>query len=213
MIKYQRIIRPLILVIVAYYLCLGFYQHAAKRDAHKQCTAIYKRQCLSLYKRLRTTDKSRQFSPPTDRIPADLMDKFTQSGDMPLKKYAYINEAHDQTNPYFAQMQVKIAKSEIDEWRKKVRSEAALGYNTVLFEKVFRQFGADGVGAGNFLVVGTQSPWIEALALEMTANSVVTVDFARKEYEQEDLKWYQVVMIVFTDILSPIIILLLIRLK
>jgi len=133
------------------------------------------------------------FSPPTDKIPDELLEKFTQFGDMPITNNAYINEAFDETNPYFGLMQKKISKSEINDWRKKVQGDAALGYNTVLFEKIFRELsGSSQIKNGNMIVFGTQSPWIEALGLEMKAKNVITVDFAKKEYEDENLKWYQV---------------------
>ena len=51
-------------------------------------------------------------------------------------------------------------------------------------------------GGGNrsFLVVGTQLPWIEALALELNASHITTLDYTRKTYgpTQPELRWHHV---------------------
>lgn len=158
---------------------------------NQTCVMLYKRECLDLFQRLRFPNESLRFHPPTDKIPDELLAQFTQDGQMPLKRYSYINEALDSSNQYFKYMSTIVSALEVKNWQDKVRKDSALGYTSFLFEKTLQSL-ADFIKGKSFLVIGSQQPWIEALALELSAVNVTTLDFAKKEFEQSNLKWHQV---------------------
>ncbi len=44
-----------------------------------------------------------------------------------------------------------------------------------------------------FVVIGTQSPWVEALALDVNSSRVFTLEYTKKEFEQKEvLEWLHV---------------------
>ena len=167
------------------------YRHLSKSSKQLQCESDYKRQCMRLFTNLGSPNKSLVFSPPLKDVPAEMLDEFTQHGEMPIMKYSYINEAHDNTNPYFKYMEAVLKQAEVNKWRAKVKKDESLGYNSFLFETTLVEH-ARSIANKNFLVVGTQHPWIEALALELSARGITTLDYAKRKYEQDDLKWHQV---------------------
>ncbi len=80
-----------------------------------KCEIEYKQKCLKLVKRLRFPNATFVFSPPTKFLPSqELIDQFTQHGQMPIKKYSYINEAFDNTNKFFQYMQTHFKASDIE---------------------------------------------------------------------------------------------------
>ena len=177
---------------IYYYLLRNkSYRNLFKSRKQLQCEFDYKSQCMRLFTNLGYPNKSLVFSPPLKEAPIEMLDEFTQHGEMPIMKYSYINEAHDNTNPYFKYMETVLKQVEVNKWRAKVKKDESLGYNSFLFETTLLKH-ARSIVNKNFLVVGTQHPWIEALALEMTARGITTLDYAKRKYEQEDLEWHQV---------------------
>lgn len=133
-----------------------------------------------------------KFSPPARSIPAELLSAFTQNGAMPVRRYAYVNEAQDESNPLYAQRQTVITVDEVEGWRAKVRKDQALGYNSFALARTMKKHRAQ-LADRPLLVLGNQQPWVEAIGLELGARPITTVDHARKRYQQmlTDLKWIQ----------------------
>lgn len=199
MFRSKRLLRLVILLTVIYIIQLGLKQQITINNTYHQCRADQKTHCMTLYQRLKTIDNKRTYSTPIKSIPNELFAEFTQNGGMPLKRYAFINETLGVLPP--ERMQHVITSHEIEQWRAKIRKDESLGYNSFLFENVLRDY-SDKIDNRKFVVFGTQSPWVEALALELGAVNVTTVDYFSKVYEQDDLKWFQVKLIIFLTRIS-----------
>lgn len=190
MFRKERVIKLLFILALVFVILNSLLHHVENVNKRLKCELVYKTKCLDLFKQLRYPNKSLIFKPPTSRIPEHLLNQFTQNGLMPLKRNAYINEAFDETNPFFKYIDSQVSMDEVSKWRYKVRKDDALGYTSFLFEKVMRKY-EDMVAKESLLVVGTKQPWIEALALELNAVDITTLDYAKKQFEQPNLKWYQ----------------------
>ena len=116
LIRPKRLIKIFILLIAIYAICFCIYQQAENININASrihCRSLYKRQCINLFKRLHARDflKMKENNQTITRqrfkqIPVELLDEFTQFGEMPVRKYAYVNEAYDESNMYFNTMQV-----------------------------------------------------------------------------------------------------------
>jgi len=42
------------------------------------------------------------------------------------------------------------------------------------------------------IIIGTQSPWIEAISYELNASKIITLDYTRKYWHEEKLEWHHV---------------------
>lgn len=110
---------------------------------------------------------------------------------MPLKRYAYSNEAFDKSNKFFKYISKFINKTEVDTWRAKSKAGHSLLYKSYLVKETLEKFSKK-IYKKNFMVMGiNQQPWLEALALEFNAVNITTIDYANRTYEQDDLKSYQ----------------------
>jgi hypothetical protein len=69
--------------------------------------------------------------------------------------------------------------SQFEMYRKKVRNREPLGYDDVEFHKVLDQYKAQ-IANKQFLIIGTISVWIEAIAYELAASKITTLDYTRK---------------------------------
>jgi hypothetical protein len=154
----------------------------------------YQEGCLNLFKNIRYPNKSRIHIPPLRYIPNDLLDEFTQNGKIPIRNWLYINEAYKDSNLdkiYNRKLDI-INKDDVKFWQDAVKKRLPLNYGdqfmTQLMFKYENQIKNKLVG-----VIGTQSVWIEAIALEVGASKVTTLEYTRKEYEdKEKLEWIHV---------------------
>ena len=75
----------------------------------------YDQSCLALYHKLRFPNLSLFFKPALKEPPVDLLDEFTQHGEMPIKKWWYINEVYsDSKGEQYKQKRV-IKSKEIND--------------------------------------------------------------------------------------------------
>jgi hypothetical protein len=157
---------------------------------------IYKENCLKLFKKLRYPNASLIFRPPLKRPPPDMMDDFEQNGDMPIKSDFYIDNTYSDSGLDSAatyKILPIITKKEMDEYREKVKKRENLGtYN----DKVLTDKSYDyrlKVENKKVVVIGTEYPWIEAIASYLGASKVTTIDYTRKTYEESSsLEWIHV---------------------
>ena len=66
-------------------------------DENKACID-YQRKCNQLFIKLRYPNQSLIIRPPPQMPPDDLMNRFTQNGDMPITKNWYFNEVYSDSN-------------------------------------------------------------------------------------------------------------------
>lgn len=169
-------------------------QRATSSAGCQQERAQWRNQCQLALEGLGRPELSRyQFSPPTRSIPDELLPAFTQNGAMPVRRYAYVNEAMDTSNPLYSRRQRVISAGELKGWRGKVRKDQALSYNSLALKQTMQKHRAQLTGR-SLLVLGSQQPWVEAIGLELDVQRPIsTVDHADKSFEQtQDLTWHQV---------------------
>ena len=81
----------------------------------------YEQSCLALYHKLRFPDISLFFNPALKEPPANLLDEFTQHGEMPIKKWWYINEAYSDSKGDQSKVQRVINQKEIGDLVSRVK--------------------------------------------------------------------------------------------
>ena len=81
----------------------------------------YEQSCLALYHKLRFPDMSLFFNPALKEPPANLLDEFTQHGEMPIKKWWYINEAYSDSKGDQSKVQRVINQKEIGDLVSRVK--------------------------------------------------------------------------------------------
>ena len=97
-----------------------------------QCE-VYRKQCLSLYKKLRYPDEKYKFNPPVKEIPKELYDNFTQHGYMPLTKHWYFNDAYSDSFSTDKTKKTAVDVANFNMYREKVKKWQPLGYEDVSF--------------------------------------------------------------------------------
>ena len=153
-----------------------------------------KKECLMLYDKLLNPDKSLIFRPPLKSPPEELLNSFTQNGDMPIKNYWYLDEAYSDAaasdNGMGGEV-VVIKKAELDKWRDKVKVHAPLEYQDLnMMDSMFKH--QNKLANKTMVVVGTRETWIEAISLEVEASKVYTLEYTHRKYEQSKLEWIHV---------------------
>jgi len=161
--------------------------------SNPECYA-YKQECINLFKKLRYPNESLIIRPPLRMPPDDLLNEFTQNGEMPISRQWYINEVYSDASSANTNKQVLIRKEEFTNLLNKVRAHSPLNYNNTELQIVMKKY-IKRIENKSILIMGTQIPWIEAISYEYLASKVTTLDYTRKKYEQDEsnrLEWFHV---------------------
>ena len=183
----------LLCLIFMYYLFRYFLKNPGYKalEVDVSCEK-YKQSCLKLFKKLRFPDPSLIFSPPLRKPPEKLHKLFEQNGKMPISKFIYINEAYPDAISNQSNTQINVIKiSDINKWRTKVKNREQLHYYDLNLRRAMFNHSSF-IRQKTFVVIGTQVAWIEAIALELSASKITTLEYTRKSYEQKELEWLHV---------------------
>lgn len=150
----------------------------------------YEHECIQLYERLRNPSPSLYFNPPIKRPPSDMYDRFTQNGLMPIKKWWYINDLYSDSKGD-ARAIKDVSMDDFNYWRKRVRKNKRLHYHDKTLNDLMHIFDHEIVNK-SITVIGTVQPWIEAIAYELNASEITTLDFTRKRYGISKMNWLHV---------------------
>ena len=126
--------------------------------------------------------------------PADLMNRFTQNGDMPITRKFYFNEVYSDSNSNSKNIQENITASQFADLLKKVEKKEAIGWygqSSFSLEAIMNKH-LSKVKNKSLVVIGTQMPWVEAIGYRLLASQITTLDYTRKHYETERLEWLHV---------------------
>lgn len=66
-----------------------------------------------------------------------------------------------------------------------------LGYGNTVFQPQFENYKTE-IDSKSMVIIGTVEPWLEALAYEMNASRIITLDYTRKYWHDRKLEWYHV---------------------
>ena len=186
------------LILIAFICVYLFFKNETKIEIKNSEIVIetcesrrsnYKADCLNLFKELNNPDPSKFYRPPLAKPPDNLMQEFTQNGEMPITRYWYINNAYSDVKKIENKEKEIINKSVVDSFRlnnnRRVGNYYGDQYNHQLMPKY-----SNNIKDKTVVVIGTILPWLEAIALDAGASKVITLDYTRKEYEQKDiLEW------------------------
>lgn len=151
----------------------------------------YYKRCIALYTKLRYPPKDMIIKPPIQEIPAEMMDDFTDKGQLPLKRYWYFDEAYSDSSSDDKTKVGLISDGHMQNLLEKVRRKEPLGYSDKNLNEIVHSYAND-VKGKTMVVVGTANPWVEAIALDTGASFVTTLDYTRKRYETPSLEWIHV---------------------
>ena len=188
---------PICLMVVLVLLINNFIlDELNETNELKKCEKFnqYQEGCLNLFKNIRYPNKSRIHIPPLRYIPNDLLAEFTQNGQIPIRKWLYINEAYLDSNldKIYNRDLAIITKEDVKFWQDAVKKRLPLNYGDKFMTQLMFKYDKQ-VKDKSVAVIGTQSVWIEAIALEVGAAKVTTLEYTRKEYEdKEKLEWIHV---------------------
>ena len=159
----------------------------------KECTGYF-RKCNKLFFKLRYPNQSLIIRPPLTMPPADLMSRFTQNGDMPITKQFYFNEVYSDSNTNESKKQKIVSAVEFNKLVKQIEIKEPIGPykpSSLSLEEVMRNY-ANKIKSKSLVVIGTQKPWVEAIAYHLSVNKITTLDYTRKQYELDGLEWFHV---------------------
>jgi hypothetical protein len=102
---------------------------------------------------------------------AELMKAFIQNGDMPITKYWYFNDVYSDADKKQKEVKEVISKAQIDSYRavketKRKNNQYSDRYNQQLMTKY-----SENIKKKSMAVIGTQIPWLEAIALDAGASN------------------------------------------
>ena len=162
--------------------------HSIQNNNIKNSCSDYRRECLNLFKKLRYPNQSLLFRPPLKQPPANLLNDFIQNGDMPITKEWYINEVYSDSNSNNKNIQENISRANFDGWLQRVKQHSQLNYGNTELQTIMTKYKNE-IADKSVVVIGTQLPWIEAISYHLSASKITTLDYTRKKYETERLKW------------------------
>lgn len=113
------------------------------------------------------------------------------NGKMPITKYWYINEAYTDSNSENKSVLTETIYKKFYDQLKKVKSKQSLNYGDKVLNEMMHSYG-DKIKNKFVVVIGTQVPWIEAIAYDIGASFITTLDYNRKRYILSNLKWVHV---------------------
>ena len=100
----------------------------------------YKKECDKLFKKLRYPNQSLIMRPPPKMPPAELMNRFTQNGDMPITKEFYINEVYSDSNSNDKNKQAIVTATEFNGWLNKVKNNQPLNYGNIELQVIMKKY-------------------------------------------------------------------------
>ena len=185
--KHKVLLGLMAIAFVYLFLILERYEPFAKDTKSLTSDQAYKHECLSLFDELNSPHPKQLYRPPLKSPPAHLMSEFTQNGEMPIKEYAYFNSVYSDADKKGEKAKEVIRKSQVDEYRSTDgTNRKANGYNDRKMFRLMTNYSSR-VKDKTVSVIGTQTYWLEAIALDIGASKVTTLDFTRKEYEQKEI--------------------------
>jgi hypothetical protein len=150
-------------------------------------------QCMKLFIKLSSPNTNLIFRPPLKQPPPELMPNFTDNGKMPIIKQYYFDDAYSDSDAAKAdKVNQIITIGDVAKLRKLVKEKVPMSSydDTVMNKKLFAY--KSEVSGKSIAVIGTISPWIEAIAYEVGAAKITTLDYTRKIYEDSRLEWIHV---------------------
>ena len=169
----------------------NIYQEINEIESESTECFNYRKECLDLFKKLRYPNKSLIIRPPVRMPPADLIDRFTQNGDMPILRQLYYNQVYSDSNSNVTALKLQISFKEFNEWLFKVKNNQPLNYGDKYFHWIMRKYKNE-IKDKSLVVIGTEEPWIEAIGYDLSASQITTLDYTRKKYQHKRLEWLHV---------------------
>ncbi len=166
-----------------------------EKNTHKKEDCInYRRKCNQLFTKLRYPNQSLIIRPPLKMPPKDLINRFTQNGDMPITKSYYFDEVYSDSNSNNKNIQENVTAFEFEELLKKLGNNEPVGWygeSSLSLEAIMNKY-LNKIKNKSLVVIGTQMPWVEAIGYRLLVSHITTLDYTRKHYETERLEWLHV---------------------
>ena len=168
----------------------------------------YLESCMKAINEQRNPDLTKVHRPPLDKIPPELYDEFTMHGDMPVKQYWYFNQAYGDSmsndkNHIAGQIDEAAVNFYLNELNNAATMTAYGGYGDIMLYKMMEKNKAELKGK-SVAILGTQLPWVEAIAIKIGMGTITTLDYTRMKYQNDrngQLVWRHVFDL-FDDALS-----------
>ena len=155
----------------------------------------YRDNCMKLFKKIRHPDPKKIFKPPLREPPVELLKDFEMNGDTPIKKFWYINEIYsDSDSNKKSEIKSVIEDSLLNEILRKIRNNEDFNdYHDFAMRDFFNEF-SPVLKNKSIAVFGTQLIWIEAVAYDVGCSEIITLEYTRKTYsdQQTRLKWFHI---------------------
>ncbi|CAF0944173.1 unnamed protein product [Brachionus calyciflorus] len=155
-------------------------------------SSTYEEKCLDLFKKQRHPNEKLINRPPLKEIPADMIDDFTMQGKMPNTQYWYFNDAYSDSDSNNKTINYEYSIMEIAQLVENVKNKIAQPHygDKVLNDLIGNH--SNYIKDKSVVVIGTQFPWVEAIAYYHGASHITTLDYTRKKYRVANMSWYHV---------------------
>ncbi|CAF0923282.1 unnamed protein product [Brachionus calyciflorus] len=152
---------------------------------------FYQLKCITLYKKQRNPDPKLIKRPPVKEIPTEMFDEFTMNGKM-LVSYYYKNEAYTDSSSNDRKINHEYSIMEIAKLVEIAKNnQPQPNYGDIILNDLMKNYSSF-VKDKSVVVIGTQLPWVEAIAYYHGASYITTLDYTRKKYRIANMSWYHV---------------------
>jgi hypothetical protein len=145
--------------------------------------------CIDLFKRIR--ENRNIHSPPLRVPPKEMKYLFEKNGQMPITSLEYIDEVYKDSNGQASEKIPVITNEDLSLVNDYVEDHENTGHGPKVIKQQMLLYN-DSLVDSHVLVLGSEQPWVEMIALNLKASKIITLDYTRKKYENPKLEWFHI---------------------
>lgn len=143
----------------------------------------YTKNCVRLYQKIK--DNPHVYRPPMRQPPESLHEAFQQNDKMPISSYSYIDQSMHNSNLSI------ITNDDLEEMYEKIKDYKMLGHGPRIIQERLRDY-KHKIQEAHVLILGSETPWVEAILTDFGASKTITLDYAKKIFENKKMEWWQI---------------------
>jgi hypothetical protein len=146
-------------------------------------------ECSDLYMKIRRNPHI--YKPPLRSPPEDMLESFQMNRKMPIVKYEYEdNSFNDSDGKTIGKIPV-ITKKDLENIELRHDDFENLNHGPKVLQSELKDYKHQIKGA-EIAVLGSDDPWIETIVSTLGAKKVHTLEYTRRNYEDDKFKWWHI---------------------
>ena len=146
--------------------------------------------CQACYQKMSLLSDVNFDAPPPQKPAAELVDEFQASGDMPITRYVYKDDA---TAHAQSRSDLTISKEMLKSTALKLKDASYLGEAPFEMKNLMLKYESV-IENSHALVIGSDTQWVEAFLLHFLGmKRISTLEYEQRQFEDErHLNWFQI---------------------